>query len=116
MTELLSKSATTPTAQNDSHPPRLLDQLRAAIRRRGYSLATEKNYVYWTRFYIHWHALKHPKDMGAQEVESFLSMLATARDCSPSTQRQALAALLFLYKQVLDMQTIRTLIIFIEIS
>jgi len=69
-----------------------------------YSLRTEKNYVYWIRWSIRWHGVRHPKDMGGKEVESFLSMLANVRHVSPSTHRQALSALLFLYKEVLDLE------------
>ena len=83
---------------------RLLDQLRERIRYLHYSLQTEKAYLYWARFFIRWHgrngAMRHPKDMGKPEVESFLTMLANERQVSPATHRQALNALLFLYKQV----------------
>lgn len=84
--------------------PRLLDQVRERFRYMHYSLQTEKAYVYWIRWYIRWHELKHPKDMGGKEVEAFLSMLANDRKVSPSTHRQALSALLFLYKEVLDVE------------
>ena len=66
-----------------------------------YSLATEKAYLYWVRFFIRWHALRHPRDMGAAEVEAFLTMLATERKVSSSTHNQALSALLFLYREVM---------------
>ena len=84
---------------------RLLDQLRERIRYLHYSLQTEKAYLYWARFFIRWHgrngSIRHPKDMGKPEVESFLTMLAKERQVSPATHRQALNALLFLYKQVI---------------
>lgn len=80
---------------------RLLDQVRERIRYLHYSLSTEKLYVYWVRFFIRWHGLKHPRDMGAKEVEDFLTMLATERKVSASTHNQALSALLFLYREVL---------------
>ena len=83
---------------------RLLDQLRERLRYLHYSLRTEQNYVYWARFFIRWHGLRHPKDMGGKEVEEFLSMLANERKAAPSTHRQALSALLFLYKEVLDIE------------
>ena len=83
---------------------RLLDQLRERIRYLHYSLQTKKGYLYWARFFIRWHGrngtMRHPKDMGKQEVESFLTMLANERQVAPATHRQALNALLFLYKQV----------------
>jgi integron integrase len=83
---------------------RLLDQLRERLRYLHYSLRTEKSYVYWVRWYIRWHGVKHPKEMGGKEVEAFLSMLANERKVSVSTHRQALSALLSLYKEVLDME------------
>ena len=83
---------------------RLLDQLRERIRYLHYSLRTEQTYVYWVRAFIRWHQLKHPAQMGKAEVEAYLSWLAGKRQVSSSTHRQALAALLFLYKEVLDME------------
>jgi len=80
---------------------RLLDQLRERVRYLHYSLSTEKVYLYWVRFFIRWHSLRHPRDMGAPEVEAFLSMLANERKVSASTHNQALSALLFLYREVL---------------
>lgn len=84
--------------------PRLLGQVREQARYRHYSFRTEKAYVYWIRFFVRWHGLKHPRDMGAAEVQSFLTMLATQRQVSPATHSQALSALLFLYRDVLGMQ------------
>ena len=81
--------------------PRLLDQVRAAIRVRHMSLRTEAAYVEWARRFILFHDRRHPKEMGAGEVEAFLSHLAVDRHVSSSTQNQAKAALLFLYKSVL---------------
>lgn len=83
---------------------RLLDQMRERIRYLHYSLSTEQTYVYWARWFIRFHGLRHPKDMGQQEVERFLTMLANERKVSPSTHRQALSALLFLYQQVLGIE------------
>lgn len=83
---------------------RLLDQLRERIRYAHYSLRTEKTYVYWVRFFIRFHRLRHPKEMGAAEIQAFLSFLANDRKVAPSTHRQALAAILYLYKEVLDIQ------------
>jgi len=80
---------------------RLLDQVRERARYLHYSLSTEKSYLYWVRFFIRWHQLKHPRDMAAAEVEAFLTMLATDRKVSASTHNQALSALLFLYREVL---------------
>ncbi len=102
MTQLTEANA---TAQQDTEPaplkPRLLDQMRQVIRVKHYSLRTEKTYVAWAARFIRWSGMRHPSEMGAAEVEAFLSMLANQRDVAASTQNQALAALLFLYKQVL---------------
>ena len=82
----------------------LMDQVRERIRYLHYSLSTEKLYVYWVRFFIRWHGVRHPRDMGAPQVEAFLSMLANERRLSASTHNQALSALLFLYREVLGIQ------------
>ena len=103
MLDTLERNATPAAEISDKPAPRLLNQVRAAIRTRGYSLSTEKTYIGWIKHFIHWHGLRHPRNMGAAEVQAFLSMLAVERDVSPSTQNQALAALLFLYKHVIDM-------------
>ena len=81
---------------------RLLDQLRERLRYAHYSLSTERAYVYWVKFFIRFHHLRHPREMGGAEVARFLSWLVTERRLSASAHKQALAALLFLYKQVLD--------------
>ncbi len=83
---------------------RILGQLRERLRYLHYGLRTEESYVYWVRFFIQFHGLRHPREMGQAEVESFLTMLATGRRVSVSTHRQALSALLFLYREVLDHQ------------
>lgn len=99
MLETIERNATpSPVAQR----PRLLDQVRAAIRTRHYSVRTEQAYVHWIKRFIIHHGKRHPLDMGAAEVEAFLSALAVDRQVSASTQNQALAALLFLYREVLD--------------
>jgi integron integrase len=85
----------------ESRPPKLLDQLRAALRTLHYSLRTEEAYADWVRRYIYFHGKRHPKDLGAEGVRAFLSHLAVDRGVSASTQNQAKAALLFLYRQVL---------------
>ncbi len=83
-------------------PPRLLDRVRAALRTRHCSLRTEKAYVGWIRRYIVFHGKRHPAEMGAAEVTRFLSDLAIQRNVAASTQNQALSALLFLYREVLE--------------
>jgi hypothetical protein len=90
-----------PRTEGPPHPPRLLDQVREALRLRHYSLRTEQAYTHWVKRFILYHHKRHPREMGAAEVEQFLSWLAVAGRVSASTQGQALAALLFLYKQVL---------------
>jgi integron integrase len=84
--------------------PRLLDQVRAAIRLRHYSPKTEEAYVSWIRRFILFHGKRHPRELGAAEVTAFLSNLAAARGSSASTQNQALSAVLFLYGVVLGQQ------------
>ena len=89
-------------APHDARPPKLLDRVRAAIRTRHYSRRTEEAYVAWIRRYIVFHGKRHPAEMGAPEVSSFLSALAVDGRVAASTQNQALSALLFLYRDVLD--------------
>ncbi|MBB1075336.1 phage integrase N-terminal SAM-like domain-containing protein [Rhodoferax sp. 4810] len=86
----------------------MLDQSRERIRCVHYSLSTEQVYVCWVRFFIRWSGkggqMQHPRDMGAVEVEAFLTHLATDRKVSASTHNQALSALLFLYREVLNIE------------
>jgi len=84
------------------HATRILGQLRERLRYLHYSQRTEESYTYWVRFFIRFHGLRHPREMGKPEVEAFLTMLSNERHVSVSTHRQALSALLFLYKEVLD--------------
>jgi len=81
--------------------PRLLDEVRDALRRRHYSYRTEQSYTDWIKRFIFFSDKRHPRDMGAPEVTAFLTHLARDRDVAAATQNQALAALLFLYKEVL---------------
>src|SRR2546422_454694 len=90
------------TGPADSPRPRLLDRVRAAIRARHYSRRTEEAYVAWIRRYIFFHAKRHPAEMGAPEVTRFLTSLAMDGHVAASTQTQALRALLFLSRQVLE--------------
>jgi integron integrase len=84
-----------------SQPPKLLDQMRAELRVRHMSWRTEESYVGWARRFILFHGKRHPLEMGGPEVSAFLVHLAMERSVSASTQNQAKAALLFLYKRVL---------------
>ncbi len=86
-----------------TQPPRLFDQVREAIRLRHYSLRTEQAYLHWIKRFILFHRKRHPAEMGPAEIEAFLTWLAVEGSVAASTQGQALAALLFLYKEVLDM-------------
>jgi integron integrase len=84
--------------------PRLLDKVREAIRTKHYSIRTEQSYVQWIRRYILFHNKRHPKDMGQKEINAFLKHLAVNRNVTASTQTQALCAILFLYKDVLNLE------------
>ncbi len=83
--------------------PRFLDRVRASLRSRHYSRRTEEAYVAWIRRYILFNGKRHPSEMGAPEVTRFLSSLAVDANVAASTQNQALSALLFLYRDVLDL-------------
>ena len=80
---------------------KLLDQMRIAIRLKHYSPKTEKAYIQWTRRFARFNSLRHPREMGAVELNEFLTHLAIARNVSASTQNQTASALLFLYQHVL---------------
>lgn len=84
-----------------TQPPKLLDRMRDHLRTRHYSIRTEQAYLDWVRRFILYHKKRHPQEMGAPEVEAFLTHLAVERQVSASTQNQAKAAILYLYKQVL---------------
>jgi integron integrase len=93
-----------PLAPTPQTPPRLLDQLRARLRALHYSIRTEQVYVDWSRRFILYHGRRHPREMGASEIEAFLTHLAVGREVSASTQNQARAAILFLYREVLRVE------------
>src|SRR5881628_1081413 len=82
--------------------PKLLDQVRDAIRVKHYSIRTEQAYVDWIRRFILFHDKRHPDTMGEEQISAFLTYLAVQRHVAASTQNQALCALLFLYEQVLE--------------
>jgi integron integrase len=92
------------TPNGGAAKPRLLEQVREKLRYRHYSLRTERAYVDWIRRFILFHQKRHPTEMGAVEIEAFLTHLAIERNVSASTQNQALSALLFLYKEVLQVE------------
>ncbi len=84
-----------------SRPPKLLDQMRQALRSRHYSRRTEQTYCHWVKRYIHFHNVRHPAEMAEPEINAFLTHLAVKEKDAASTQNQALSALLFLYRHVL---------------
>jgi integron integrase len=99
-----SPAAPTPSVSSSPPKPKLLNQVRQAIRTRHYSDRTEKAYVHWIKRYIFFHNKRHPREMAESEIARFLSNLATEGRVSASTQNQALNALLFLYHEVLNKQ------------
>ena len=103
--EIAAHGVSTPTPDAEvtaPRPPRLLDRVRHALRARHASRTTEKAYVAWIRRFILYHDKRHPAEMGASEVTKFLTSLAVDGNVAASTQNQALSALLFLYRHVLD--------------
>ncbi len=90
-----------PDEASSTPPPKLLDQVRDRIRVKHYSIRTETQYLQWVRRFILFHDKRHPRDMGAEAVEAFLTHLAVEGRVAASTQNQALSALLFLYREVL---------------
>ena len=84
--------------------PKLMDQLREALRSRHYSSRTEKTYCHWVKRFIFFHNVRHPSEMAESEINAFLTNLAVKEKVSASTQNQALSALLFLYRHVIGRQ------------
>jgi integron integrase len=85
-----------------TQPPKLLQLVSQAIRTKHYSRRTEQTYTEWIKRYILFHGKRHPKDMGVEEIQTFITHLAVQKNVSASTQNQALSAILFLYRQVLN--------------
>jgi hypothetical protein len=83
---------------------RLMDRVRDTVRALHYSRKTEHSYCYWIRFFVRYHRMRHPSDMGAQEISQFLTWLAVHRRVSAATQNHAFNAIIFLYRKVLDIQ------------
>ena len=88
----------------EPRPKKLLDQLRDAIRLKHYAYRTEETYAQWVRRYILFHDKRHPNEMGRIEIEAFLTHLAVQEQVAASTQNQALNAILFLYREVLNLE------------
>jgi integron integrase len=87
-----------------SKPKKLLDQYRETLRNRHYSPRTEETYLHWVRQYILYHKKRHPREMGVQEINDFITHLVNERNVSVSTQNQAVSAILFLYRYVLNIE------------
>jgi integron integrase len=100
----ISRDAAVTQEGGEARKPRLLEQVRRRLRAKHYSLRTEQAYVYWIRRFIVANGKRHPRLMGAPEVEAFLSHLANDGKVSASTQNQALSAVLFLYREVLGIE------------
>jgi integron integrase len=96
-----TRSFQTDRAASQARPPKLLDRVRTACRARHFSPRTEDAYAAWAERFIRFHGIRHPATMGEPEVNTFLTHLAVDRDLAPSSQNQAMAALLFLYSAVL---------------
>jgi integron integrase len=95
-----------PVGLSVSKPKKLLDQVSEALRTKHYAYRTEETYVDWIKRYILFHKKRHPKDMDASEIREFIAYLATERKVATSTQNQALSAILFLYRTVLEKEII----------
>src|SRR3990172_9348757 len=85
-----------------STQPKLLDRVRDRLRYKQYSLRTEQAYIHWIKRFIYFHGKRHPEQMNGPEVEVFLTHLATKEKVAAATQNQALSALLFLYKEIIQ--------------
>ena len=90
----------------ETKPQKLLDRVRETIRTKHYSFRTEQTYVEWIKRFILFHKKRHPKEMGVDEVQAYITYLATERTVAASTQNQALSAILFLYKYVLQKEIV----------
>jgi integrase len=91
------------TPPHDRRSPKLLDRVRRECRRRGYSIHTERAYCRWIVRYVRYHGTRHPNQLGAHHLKQYLTYLANERAVAVSTQNQALSALVFLYREVLEM-------------
>lgn len=85
----------------EAEPSQFIASLRADIRARGYAYPTERTYIHWIKRFIYFHGKRHPEVMGPTQVEAFLDDMAVRRNVSPSTQRTALNALMYLYLKFL---------------
>jgi len=93
-----------PVKSTTTNPPKLLDQVRDKLRVKHYSIRTEQTYLDWIKRYIYFHGKRHPKDLGARDIEAFLTHLAVVGTVAASTQNLAKSSILFLYREVLEIQ------------
>ena len=98
-------------AARSSGEKKLLDLYSEALRNRHYSLRTEETYISWVRHFILYHNKRHPREMGAAEINDFITHLVNERMVAASTQNQAISAIMFLYRNVLHIQLDETLIL-----
>jgi len=94
----------TTAQQKTTQQPRLMDRVRESMRVTHYALSTERSYCHWIKRFIIHHGKRHPSEMGAAEVEQFLTHLATRENVSAGTQNQAMHSILYLYRQVLGIE------------
>ncbi len=97
-------SSSPPHVPPAGKPKKLLDQYSEFLRNRHYSLRTEKTYIGWVRQYILFHHKRHPREMGVKEINDFITFLVNQKRVSASTQNQAISAILFLYRNVLNIE------------
>ncbi len=91
---------------DSGQPPKLMDRLQGALRSRHYSRRTEQAYCHWVKRFIYFHSVRHPAEMAEPEINAFLTHLALEEKVSASTQNQALCALLFLYRHVIEREVV----------
>ena len=97
-------SSSSPGIPQAGKSKKLLEQYSEALRNRHYSLRTEKTYVSWVRQYILYHRKRHPREMGVPEINDFITHLVNQKTVSASTQNQAISAILFLYRNILNIE------------
>jgi integron integrase len=97
-----TRQSATPGLSGSS--PRLFDRIRDRLRFKHYSIRTEHTYLHWIRRFVLFHGKRHPRELGGPEVEAFLTDLAVSRNVTAATQNLALSAILFLYREVLEIE------------
>ena len=107
----IHKSSLPPSAPPAGKGKKLLDQYSETLRNRHYSLRTEKTYLSWVRKYILHHDKRHPRELGVAEINDFITNIVNRKTVSASTQNQAISAILFLYRYVLNIQLDETALV-----